>query len=419
MRLNKRANKLMASPPASGAMRTTSLVALVLALAVAGCAAPATEPTAPDDDARDSPSPRVVTQTLPLDCRFSCYEPTVAVAPDGTLYATDGNAVEIAVSTDGGANWSVVAVPSVPDGLPFTAFPADVIVDASPSGRLYYSALIFRAVPGVGGAILEGIQVAASDDRGATWAVDTYLMVADEPTANVYVPDRQWLGFGPDGAIYLTYNQIPSGIWFARSDDGGATWSGWTRAASLEGRQGVGQSGPPVVTADGTIVVPACVATGGLAVFASNDGGATFTRRDVAPDGCSWFPILAASAADGDVVVAAWQNGADVLVASSADAGATWTAPERWGAASPTSPWPLPAANGTLDVAWFQSGESGGGVMLRLARGTLDAGAAEDILVADGLAQAGTDFAHAARAPDGAIVLVWQDDGAVRFARVG
>ena len=32
--------------------------------------------------------------------------------------------------------------------------------------------------------------------------------------------DRQWLAFGPEGEIYLSWLQQPAGIWIARSDDG-------------------------------------------------------------------------------------------------------------------------------------------------------------------------------------------------------
>lgn len=403
-----------------------AFVLLVLAAAplLAGCAAPA----APADGLDIAPAvgPDALAfrapVDVPLECRYSCYEPSIAVDSAGRVFISDGVTADLAVSDDGGLSWRTLAPPPPPEGA-FGAIQSDVLVQVAPDDRLWFSALVIRQIPGIGSNILEGIQVAASDDGGATWSLDVYLTPAVDPLAAVYVPDRQWLGFAQDGAVYLTYNQIPTGIWSARSDDGGRTWSGWTRASPLEARGGaIGQSGPPVVGAAGRVLVPACAREGaasGVGVFASDDGGASFARVAMLPGGCSWFPILAV-APDGRIV-AAWTTGVDVLVAWSEDEGASWTEPATWGEPAATSPWPLPDAEGSLVVAWFE--RDGDAATLRVARGTLEGGPTDDVVVVDDVrgasrTPANTDYAHIARLPDGRLATVWAQtvEGLLRAA---
>lgn len=385
----------------------TRTLALLATLLLAGCAAPAaTTPGA--DGTPDVPLAPVFSAPVatPVDCRYSCYEPSIARDAAGRLVVADGSTADLAVSEDGGATWSAVAPPKAPGALP--VIQSDVLVQASPSGRLYYSALLVRSLPT--GFVLEGIQVAWSEDGGATWPVNAYLSPLSSPLDAVYHPDRQWLGFGEGETMYLTYNQIPSGIWLARSDDGGKTWGGWVRAAQLENRRGIGQSGPPVVDGQGRVLVSACAQapSSTVAVFASDDGGRTFQRRDVTGSrGCSWFPVLAA-APDGGVV-AAWHDGEGGVHASvTRDGGETWSAPTDWGEGASTSPWPLPEPGGGLALAWIE------GSTLRLARGTPETGPSFDVEVAKfgsagGRTRANTDFAHGVLLPEGGVALTWAD----------
>lgn len=394
-----------------------SVVSIVLGAALAGCASPA-EPAAARDAAVE-PLPPVFTQAVaaPIECMYSCYEPSIAVDDEGRIFLTDGITADVAVSSDGGASWTARAPPPIPAPL-FEGFQTDALVQTSPDGRLYYSALLMRAVPGVSGAVLEAIQVAASDDGGATWAINAYLSPAADPTLPIYSPDRQWLGFGGDGTMYLTYNQIPTGIWIARSDDGGAAWSGWTRAVPAEARDaGFGQSGPPVVDADGAVHVPAC-AGGRFGVFTSADGGSTFTAQTV-PMGCNWFPILAI--APSGALVAAAQDGSKIVV-SHKHGEEAWTDPVVWGKAATAAPWPLPGPAGALAVAWY---EDGGKSTLHVTYGTLDDGPERDVVAQSDIGgaatrtSANTDFAHAARLAEGSVGVVWADgeQAKVFFAR--
>jgi hypothetical protein len=396
-------------------------VAVLLAGLLAGCAGG----ERPDDTADPTPGePTAMSFAPPVvaleECLYSnCYEPSVAADPQGRLFVVDGSTSAVAVSEDGGLTWDQRAPPPLP--IAVEGNQGDVLVQVAPSGRLYWSALVI-ANP-MGAFVLEGIQVAWSDDGAKTWLGDVHVSPATG-TPQVLSPDRQWLGFAPDGTIYLTYNQLPTGIWIARSDDDGTTWSGWTRAASFEGRSaGLGQSGPPVVGSDGTVFVPACEglasteAASRTMVFRSVDRGATFTPTTV-DIGCNWFPI-ATVAPDGTLIVAGQPDG--VQVAWSRDGGRTFEGPQRWGQGTATAGvWPLMRADGRVFVAWFAEGSASSD--LHVARGTLADGPVEDVVAGTATGEgtsrtsARTDFASAALLPDGRLAVVWVEGNQVVLA---
>jgi hypothetical protein len=285
---------------------------------------------------------------------------------------------------------------------------SDIVLQSAPTGRVYYSALVVR---GTGAAsAIEGLYVAWTDDAGARWIGGQYQAPVQSPGAMVISPDRQWLAFGPGSTVYMTYNQIPSGIWIARSDDAGSTWAGWTRAAAIEQRTGgVGQSGPPIVDAQGRVFVPACEGnSGAMDVFRSDDKGATWAKAGASPfASCSWFPMLAR---DGDELVAASWTQEGVATATSSDGGKTWSKPVAWSGASSAAPWPIPT-NGTIALAYYA--DDSGSSSLHVARGTA-AGPVSDVRVIAGIkgssrTSANTDYASLARLPDGRLAVVWTD----------
>jgi BNR repeat-like domain len=383
-----------------------ALLPVALLVLLAGCLgaqpAPAGPAAAPTPPGAFAPSAVAVAK-----CAYaSCYEPTVAADPQGRLFASDGSTSDVGVSTDGGATFVGVKPPPLPAGV--SGVQSDVVLQVAPSGRLYWSALVVDTTGGQ--FVLEGIQVAWSDDGAATWAGSAHVSPVAQPGAVVVSPDRQWLGFAAGRTVYLTYNQIPTGIWIARSDDAGATWGGWTRAAPTEQRQGgFGQSGPPVVDAKGRVLVPACLGDDtATLVFASDDGGKTFASSSV-PEGCTWFPILAA-APDGRVVLARTTPEGKVLVSTSTDRGATFGPAATWGGNGTAAPWPLPDGQGGLVLAWYDGASSRSA--LHVAWGD-DAGPRRDVVVAPDMGASGsrtsalTDYASAARLPDGRIAVVW------------
>lgn len=394
-------------------------------LVLAGCASPGSDTAGAPD-----PADALVFgpgTALPIECSFNCYEPTIAADPEGRIFVADGLTSDLAVSLDAGRTWNATTAP------PFLRTPnsyqGDVLLQVAPSGRLYYSALIFQALPGR--PLLESIQVAWSDDGAQTWAGNVMINPAQAPGAAVLYPDRQWLGFGAGETMYLTYNQIPSGIWIAKSDDAGATWGGWTRAVAMESRGDpsdtpssgppLGQSGPPIVLESGRVALTACLrGPAGVGVFLSDDEGATFKRVLAGGPACTWFPVLAH--AGGERLMLAYTDGTDLHATKSDDGGATWSAPALWGASGWSSPWPLPRADGALEVAFFDDAPNG--TRLALARG---APTAAPTLVAHVEAFDGredpptaTDFAHLARLEDGRLAIVWSDaDGTISIAFSG
>lgn len=343
-------------------------------------------------------------------CAFDpCYEPNVAVDPQGRIFVVDGWTSKVGVSEDGGRTFTQRDPPKVPADM--SAWQADVLVQVSPAGRLYWSALLINfAAPT---PLLWGIQVAWSDDAAATWAGNVILDPVESPGAAVVYPDRQWLGFGSGQTVYLSYNQIPTGIWLARSDDAGATWGGWVRAAAAEARVGpgqtnlpAGQSGPPVVDADGTVYLPACGA-GTTLVFRSTDGGQSFAPLP-ARGGCNWFPILAVL---NDTLTLAVQDDANAIVTVSTDGGTNFSDPVAWGTGATAAPWPLSHANGSLALAWYH-GTDATHAELHLARGNATHPIQDRIVsnVTSATAErtpALTDFASAAWMPDGRVAIVW------------
>ena len=403
-------------------MRATLLLVvlgLMVAGGLAGCADQASQAPSPPAPAQPDTwafGPGIVALE---ECLYqNCYEPTIAADPMGRLFVADGSTSAVAVSEDGGATWEQRSPPPLPAAVAdprFATFQGDVLLQVAPDGRLYWSALL---IVNPGGAFhLEGIQVAWSDDGARTWAGNVHVSPATA-TPQVVYPDRQWLGFGADGTVYLTYNQLPTGIWSARSDDEGATWTAWTRAAPLEDRLGLGQSGPPVVDSQGRVFVPACRlveppvegAVGTTMVYRSDDRGATF--RGTAVDApCSWFPILTVLP-DDRLVLATQPGGISVTV--SADRGDSFGEARSWGGDPTTAaPWPLATADGGLAVAWFS--DDGATADLHVTRGTAAGGPAETAVAgtADGSGttrtQARTDFASAALLPDGRLAVVWVD----------
>jgi len=376
---------------------------LVLAMLAAGCAAPAaTVPVAPVADPADAPRflPPLV---LPLACTSPqatgagrCFEPTVAADPAGRIFVTQVFSGEIAVSEE------LRDGPDVP--LPPPANQNDAMVHVDPSGRLYYSAIIVHH--GLPPVAARSVQVAWSDDGARTWE-SRHLWAGADPTVPVLDADRQWLGFGADGEVYLTFGSHVGSAWFGRSLDRGETWGGWLPMAP---------SGPSAIDAAGRVFVPSCdFARGRALVHVSTDRGMTFEERVVSDEGgCGYQPRLVVL--PEDVLVVAWYTflgpdhlgpgGLTIRTAFSNDAGATWSASQEWAAWARVAAWPVARGDGLLDLVWL------GGEDVSEARAAT--GPHDGTPIRDDVAASierpegdpvGTDFAHAARAADGRLLI--------------
>lgn len=393
-------------------------IVFAVALLLAGCSGPAT------DEGRGE-SRGIVSvswDVLWADC--PCFEPSIAVGPDGTLYATHGYGDQILVKPPG-ADAEVRSAPLPPWSGPATGFPGDAFVQTDAQGRLYYHTLLVQ--PGVFGPLaLLGIQIAISEDGGETWPVNTFLGTPDDEGALQLGADRQWLTIAPDGTLHMVYQRHANSVYavprqtqdtavmHARSTDGGATWSGFA-PVSVPATAVI--NGQPIVTAGGALIVPyfAFGAAPALYVTVSRDGGETFGSHEVFTGGDgpgADFPSLAASP-DGRLFMV-WRGPDDALrVTSSDDEGATWADSVVWndGDQVDRSPWAL-VDGGRLQVLWF-SKEADPSAQLHLSHAplsSLDAPHDRDLEAGNRTGSpTHTDFAHGVVASDGTLYTVRAD----------
>lgn len=340
------------------------------------------------------------------------YEPTVAALPDGSLIVTTARADRLVLVRPDGTQQRV-ALPPFPSASPADARGDNLVATAF--GRLYYSTLAVDTDGG--GRTVVGIQTASTPDSGRTWTTAFLEVPSLEPLAG----DRQWLGFGQEGAVHVSYSQANVGIWVASSTDFGATFTASTLAVPAAERIGNGQAGPITVAADGTLWLPYIdhgalgTAQSAIALRKSTDAGATWTRVSVAPgSACSatanWLPVASATT---EGLYVAWVTGATALadpgrhvcVTRTAD-GTTWEEPQALGDAVAPGPW-LEPGPGFVDLLWFQEPATGpAGKLVRIGPAWPPPPAID---VAPGLARdhGETDFPHMARTSDGRTVLVW------------
>jgi hypothetical protein len=172
-----------------------------------------------------------------------------------------------------------------------------------------------------------GIAFATSAD-GKTWSPTRYAHdPKDCPSGEVGCFDKPMLTVGPKGELYVFYETDNAGMRVVRSQDGGATFSAATSVGDLD-------YGSVVVDRTGAIHLAA--GDGGHHVFyaRSDDHGATFNVRPVTGDGEA-VPMFYSnpqvlSDPNHGVVYVVYPHGGpdgqwDVILASSKDRGATWT----------------------------------------------------------------------------------------------
>jgi hypothetical protein len=138
-------------------------------------------------------------------------EPMIVEHPNGTLFVSGYGlpGPKLWQSGDGGATWIRVDVGTEADGAVGNS---DVDLAVAPEGRLYFVTMGFDR------STYEGTHVAigVSPDAGATWAW-TRL-------STTRFDDRPWVAVAPDGTAHVIWND-GSGISYAVSQDGGATWT--------------------------------------------------------------------------------------------------------------------------------------------------------------------------------------------------
>lgn len=294
-----------------------------------------------------------------------CFEPTVAMLPDGRLVAAPGGGALLAISN--GTNWTTVPAPALPDGALIEAWPAGVhrgdnTLQVDPEGRLWYSAIVYPEDNF--GQNVAGFQVAGSDDGGQSWAINHHFSLFQATPTVITGGDRQWLAFGPAGEVYASYWDFHKGqTYLATSVDGGATFGAFEAVpATIPGR--------PVVDASGALnFFSHSFRPAGYDVYRTfHDGSGWVTETVFETTEGSNGRLQAFGAYDGERLHVAWvEADGDVLVSSQTDGG--WSEPVDWntGDASSTSVFPL-AFDGRLFVLSY---ETTTGLDVTLAAGNL------------------------------------------------
>jgi hypothetical protein len=181
-------------------------------------------------------------------------EPTIAASPvnqDRLVGGSHrGSVCVVYISLNGGAMWSAGAAMPLRTG----ASCSDPVIVYAPNGaRVYYAYMDILATTtsGPSGTFVTqdlDIVVSHSDDDGATWTAPVVALNGDPFTIRInplpqilvdpgFVYDKPWIGTTRDAGdsefVYVTATRFrqsapglpPNAIAFARSGDGGVTWS--------------------------------------------------------------------------------------------------------------------------------------------------------------------------------------------------
>lgn len=354
------------------ALRPPAMLQLALlgAASLAGCFGAG--PKAPlDDGAGDGPLVPALDAPVIVSKDWPGAEPVIAIASDGTLYvegigSNDGlNIVnKVFRSTDDGATWTDVTPPGLGQEGSNDGFLA------VGNGDRVYVVNVFSLT----------FQLFRSDDRGATWI----------PLPAPHLPllmHRNWVVPVGESTLHVVVEALPpsflvppltlaanEGLWYLRSHDRGLTWTVPVQIDPL-----INFAGQSNLVADreGTHLYVARYADekgpneptylrGLWYLIASEDGGATWQRRDMFPltsELAAAVPSLALD--DRGTLYFAWSQdveGASQLhLARSTDGGRTWGPPLLPVPTDGTQsmPWIDARAPGELGLVWYEADEPG------------------------------------------------------------
>ncbi len=287
-----------------------------------------------------------------------CSDPALTADADGNFYfayldisnGATGSDVLVAKSSDGGLTFATFSVAA--RGIPAKNFPDKeyIAADAWPRsphrGTVYVTWTDFLNSTDPHALDNGQIKVVASRDGGATWSEPIALShSAQYPEAiSGSLPV-----VGPDGTVYVFYadfisNTGPLSIRFAKSSDGGRTWSAPADVASglnSPGRFRLRNADPRFGTVPG-------------AGFRAN----SFPTAAIGPDGAiavAWtdFPN-GACVNDGSGRPPCFNS--DVRLARSTDGGARWSKPadvsDDKGTADQFFAWAAAHPDGRVSLIW-------------------------------------------------------------------
>lgn len=267
-------------------------------------------------------------------------------APSGLMSRTSGY---LWISKDHGDTWeSKVKGPGSNNwggsGDSYTAVTGD--------GTIYYTDLL-----------LASVTVQTSTDGGNTWVRNPQASVTP-------IDDRQWFAMGPaiggspikqPQALYLSYNQIPGGLYIQKAQitELGFFWRPCNNYLPVTGVTRA-RDNMVVDPQDGTIYAPNTEGDT-LAMYVSTNGCASFDRYEIMSESKRFQNIFTVPDVDaaGNVYVV-WSTMDNISVARSMDMGQSWdvfnvtTTP-----GTRVLPWVTAGDEGRIGVTYYETNETG------------------------------------------------------------
>jgi hypothetical protein len=254
-------------------------------------------------------------------------------------------------STDGGSSW--VETPAGQRANFPGGGDSDISLDPA-TGKIYMTDLW-----------LGSATVSFSTNKGQTWTAN--------PLEGTVVQDRQWISTPGGGIAYHLTHQIPAGLVVSKSLDGGLTYPLHAIGATPADQTGcicppgtmIAENGSALGLSDKVGFVYS-TSTGGVKFARSTNGGLTFSQVTVGPatsgDTTAAFPVVANGGGGG--LEAVWleidgTSASVVKAARSTDWGATWSAPRMLVDAG-ASVYPWVAAQGSkVSISLYHTTASG------------------------------------------------------------
>lgn len=335
------------------------LVLLAAAVLLAGCVqGDPTTPAAVADILPELGLPYLSALVSVVDPEGGHGEPSLGIAPDGTLFANGdgGRGGGVYRSVDGGATWERIATPVDPA----PNFDPDLAVDRD--GNVWFSALNIVCTA-----------TATSRDLGESWTTNY-------AACNAPVSDRQYVIPTEGGTAYLYSHQLPTFYQMAaKTTDYGATWIPTAPVEPLTNNILVGESsgwggGGFWNAATGTVFFTWTQQSSGLmgesawapAFALTRDEGASWTvgvASETSGGRLGLSLVVGAADEDGNVYLA-WGETLDestaIYFARSTDDGASWEGPFRVdeGTGSKVFPAITAGAGGRIAVAYYEASEA-------------------------------------------------------------
>ena len=269
-------------------------------------------------------------------------------------------------STDGGASFGADDLPlPAPITTNGTDFGSDPGVAFDTRGNVYYSYIVVFFNRSFGGVQGSEMAVAKSSDGGRTWPQVSYFNFT---TGSSRFNDKPMIAVDTNPAspyrdsVYVAWDSASNGsgkssandaLYFARSTDGGASFSAPTVLNSLGSGASSVIGADPFVGPGGEVYVAwHDIVANRLMMNRSLNGGATFGQPvAIAPTAAPYdigIPAMATRralvypACDADrsggthsgTLYCSWMdqtpsNGTDIFVARSTDSGRSWASPQR------------------------------------------------------------------------------------------